>query len=161
MGLFGRWSPPVSTAETADDSSLPSAMARTHPLEHVEAVLAVGIGGFAGSNLRYFVELTVPHSLAATATVNTLGCLALGFFLYEKHFGGTISQPSRTLLATGFIASFTTYSTFIIDALTTTPPVAVGYVIGSYALGFGAVLAGRESARWITRIVPPTREDGA
>ncbi|WP_255152818.1 fluoride efflux transporter FluC [Halorarius halobius] len=125
-------------------------MARTHPLEHLESVVVVGIGGFAGSNLRYFVELYVPNSLAATMLVNILGSLALGFIIYENLLSGRISEASRTLMATGFIASFTTYSTFVIDALTTTPTVAIGYIIGSYALGFGAVLLGREAARWIT-----------
>ena len=131
-------------------------MARTHPLEHLEAILVVGIGGFAGSNLRYFVELFVPSSLVATATVNVLGCFALGFLIYEDLFSGTISRASRRLMATGFIASFTTYSTFIIDALTTTPKLAIGYIIGSYLLGFGAVLGGRETIRWVTTAAPPT-----
>lgn len=125
-------------------------MARTHPLEQVEAVLVIGIGGFAGSNLRYFVETVVPSSLLATATVNVLGCFALGFFLYEELYGDTISQPARTILATGFIASFTTYSTFVIDAITAAPMMALGYVVGSYALGFTGVITGREAARWIT-----------
>lgn len=133
-------------------------MARTHPLEHLETILIVGIGGFAGSNLRYFVELVVPSTLTATLTVNVLGCLALGFFLYEDLYGDTISQSGRTVLATGFIASFTTYSTFIIDAISTTPLLAIGYVAGSYALGFTAVLVGRESARWVTPTGQPPAE---
>lgn len=133
-------------------------MAQTRPLEHVEAIIVVGIGGFAGSNLRYFVELFVPHSLAATASVNILGCFALGFLVYEERFSGTISGIGRTLMATGFIASFTTYSTFIIDALTTTPMVAVNYIIGSYVVGFGAVLLGRETANWITTVTAPASE---
>lgn len=133
-------------------------MARTHPLEHVEAIIVVGIGGFAGSNLRYFVELFVPGSMTATMSVNILGCFALGFLIYEEIFSGTISGPSRTLMATGFIASFTTYSTFIIDALTATPMMAIGYISGSYALGFGAVLLGREAARWVITVTPPVAE---
>ncbi|WP_227379854.1 fluoride efflux transporter FluC [Haladaptatus halobius] len=133
-------------------------MAQTHPLEHLEAILVVGIGGFAGSNLRYFIDLFVPSSLAATASVNILGCFALGFLIYEELFSGTISGTSRTLMATGFLASFTTYSTFIIDVLTTTPTVAIGYIIGSYALGFGAVLLGREAARWVSTVTPSAPE---
>lgn len=78
-------------------------MARTHPLEQLEAVLIIGVGGFAGSNLRYFVELFVPSSLLATATVNVLGCIALGFLLYEELYGGTISQSSQTILGTAFV----------------------------------------------------------
>jgi len=133
-------------------------MIQTRTLEQFEAVLVVGIGGFAGSNLRYFVELVVPSSLMATATVNVLGCLALGFFLYEEIYSDRISQASRTLLATGFIASFTTYSTFVVDAVTTAPTVAAVYVLGSYALGFGAVLLGRESARVVTSAIEATPE---
>lgn len=160
MGSFGRWSPPTPTADSADDSYNDRTMARTRPLEQLEAVLIVGIGGFAGSNLRYFVELFVPSSLVATATVNILGCLTLGFFLYEELYSDTISQASRTILATGFIASFTTYSTFVIDAVTTIPVVAVGYIAGSYVLGFIAVLLGRESARWVTKTVQSASEAG-
>jgi CrcB protein len=125
-------------------------MPQTHLLEHVETILIIAIGGFAGSNLRYFAELTLPHSLVATVTVNTLGCLALGFLLYEDIYGDAISQSGRSILATGFISSFTTYSTFIIDTVSTTPLLAVGYVIGSYTLGFAAVLLGRNGARRVT-----------
>ena len=122
-------------------------MRQTQLLEHVETILIIAIGGFAGSNLRYFVELTLPSSLAATLTVNVLGSMALGFLFYENILGDTISESGRSIMATGFISSFTTYSTFIIDAITTTPLVAIGYIGTSYALGFSAVVAGREGAR--------------
>lgn len=133
-------------------------MAKTHPLKHLEATLVVGIGGFAGSNLRYFVELSVPSSLAATALVNVLGCFALGFLVYEELLRGTISKAGRTLMATGFIASFTTYSTFIIDALTASPTLALVYLIGSYTMGFGAVILGRNAANWVTTVISPVTE---
>lgn len=142
----------------ADDSFTESVMTRTHPLEHLEAVLVVGIGGFAGSNLRYFVELSIPHTLSVTAIVNTLGCLAIGFFVYEELFSNTISTASRTLMATGFIASFTTYSTFIIDTITTTSMTGIVYVLGSYGIGFGAVIIGREAARWAHSQAPSLPE---
>lgn len=125
-------------------------MSETHPLKHLETLLMVAIGGFAGSNLRYFVDLTISPSLMATMTVNVLGCFALGFLLYEEMYGSVISDSGRTVLATGFISSFTTYSTFIVDTVTSAPVLAVGYVIGSYTLGFAAVLIGRTGARKIT-----------
>lgn len=133
-------------------------MTQTHPLEHVETILIVAIGGFAGSNLRYFVELTISTSLAATLTVNVLGCIALGFLLYEDIYGGTISQSGRSILATGFISSFTTYSTFVIDIVSTEPVLAFGYVVGSYVLGFSGILVGREGARRVT--VPDQQPTG-
>ncbi|MFB6131994.1 MAG: CrcB family protein [Halanaeroarchaeum sp.] len=125
-------------------------MARMHPLERFEAILVVGIGGFAGSNLRHFVEQLVPSSMVATATVNVLGSFLLGVLLYEEIFADSVSQRGRTILGTGFLASFTTFSTFVVDALRASPLVGIGYVFGSYALGFGAVLLGRAVARWAT-----------
>jgi len=135
-------------------------MTLRHRINQLETVVIVGIGGFAGSNLRYFVETVVPSSLLATATVNVVGCIALGLVLYEELYEDTLSQPARTLLATGFIASFTTYSTFVIDALTTTPLVALGDIIASYALGFGGILIGRAGARRVTAAYHPAAEAG-
>ena len=135
-------------------------MRQTQLLEQVEKMLIIAVGGFAGSNLRYFVELTLPSTLGATMAVNVLGSMALGFLFYETIFGDTISASGRSLMATGVISSFTTYSTFIIDAITTTPLVAVGYVIGSYALGFTAVVVGRESARRVLASSHPPPEAG-
>lgn len=61
--------------------------------------------------------MTIPQSLAATLTVNVLGCLALGFLLYEDIYGDTITQSGRTILATGFISSLTTYSSFSFETV--------------------------------------------
>jgi CrcB protein len=58
-------------------------------------------------------------------------------------------------LSTGFLSSFTTYSTFALEVATAAPAVAAGYALGSYALGFGAVLAGRALAG---RVQPPGSE---
>lgn len=113
----------------------------------LEPILLVGIGGFAGANLRYLVELLVPGTLVATAAVNVLGSFALAVIFYETQFAGRLSKPTRHVLATGFLSSFTTYSTFVVDAVTAEPRVAVIYVAGSYALGFLGVLAGRSLAQ--------------
>ena len=128
---------------------VPIAMTETHPLAHLEAVLIIGIAGFAGSNLRYFLDLLIPSTLLATLTVNVLGCVALGFFFYEGLYSGLVSEQSYLVVATGFISSFTTYSTFVVDAVLADPAVAVLYVFGSYVFGFGAVLVGRQGARWL------------
>lgn len=122
-------------------------MARTHPLSMLVAALLIGIGGFAGSNLRYFFDLVVPSALAATLLVNVIGCAALGFFLYEDRYTGLVHERSHLVVLTGFISSFTTYSTFVVDAVQSRPAVAVVYVIGTYGLGFAAVLLGRAGAR--------------
>lgn len=113
--------------------------------------LLVGLGGFGGATARYLVDLVVPTSLTATLTVNLLGCLALGFVIYADVAGTAIPDTVRLILTTGFIASFTTYSTFVVETLTATPEIAVGYLVTSYTLGFAGVVAGRTTAaRWIS-----------
>ena len=115
-----------------------------------QAVVLVAVGGVAGANLRYLGALLVPSTLAATAAVNVVGCLVLGFLLALDREGGVLSQPQKHLLVTGLVGSFTTYSTFVVDALESTPATAVGYVAASYTLGFAAVILGQAGAHTLT-----------
>ncbi|MBV0903818.1 fluoride efflux transporter FluC [Haloarcula salina] len=116
-------------------------MSDAHPLVTVETVVLVGIGGFAGSNLRYFVGLVLP-GLQGTLLVNALGSFALGVLLYEALQVGVLASETKLAASTGFISSFTTYSTFAVETVTS-PEWALANVVGSYALGFAGVLAGR------------------
>jgi CrcB protein len=132
-------------------SSVARAMGRNdavtdrHPLVRLEVLALVGIGGFAGSNLRYFVARLEP-GLAGTLVVNVLGSLALGFLMYEAIHADVLSGRTQTLLGSGFLSSFTTYSTFVVETVQSAPLVAVGYVAASYGLGFAGVLVGRALA---------------
>ncbi|PSP94480.1 chromosome condensation protein CrcB [Halobacteriales archaeon QH_8_68_33] len=102
----------------------------------------VAIGGFAGSNLRYFVDLLV-GGLAATLLVNVVGSFALGVVVYGALRLGRLAPGTRAVLATGFLSSLTTYSTFAVQTVQSSPTVLVGNVLANYALGFAGVLAGR------------------
>lgn len=128
-------------------------MASDHPLRTLEALALVAIGGFAGSNLRYLVGLLVP-GMGGTLVVNVVGSLLLGSLLYAGRYAGTLSGETRTVLATGFLASFTTYSTFALEAATADPAWLVADVVASYALGVAAVLVGRALARRLVRGSP-------
>lgn len=122
-------------------------MARTHPLLSFEGVALIGIGGFAGSNLRYFVDLLAP-GLGGTLLVNTSGSFVLGFLLYEALYSEILATQTRTVAGAGFLSSFTTYSTFALESLQSgSALVLLGYVGVSYTLGFLGVLAGRALAR--------------
>ena len=110
----------------------------------IESLILVAIGGFAGANLRFVVG-NLAAGPAGTLTVNVLGSFALGFLLYEAHFSSIISQRTHVVVGTGFLSSFTTYSTFALESVGLGLFGAV-YVVGSYALGFGAVLVGRRLA---------------
>ena len=118
-----------------------------HPLRTLEAVVLIAIGGFAGSNLRYFVTGVLPD-VGGTLAVNVVGSFALGFVLYEVRYTGLLTQRTRLVLTTGFLSSLTTYSTFALQtALLDGPLWMLANVLTTYALGFGGVLAGRALAR--------------
>ena len=79
-------------------------------------ILWVGLGGFAGSVLRYLVSVAI-ISLGlnttfpvATLTVNIAGSLLIGMLL--ELLGG---NALYYLLITGFCGGFTTFSTFSAD----------------------------------------------
>lgn len=113
-----------------------------HPLVTLESLVLVGIGGFAGSNLRFLADTLLP-GLGATLAVNALGSLALGFVLYEALYAGLLAEETRFVVSTGFLASFTTYSTFAVQTLEATPVLLVGNVVANYALGFAGIVLGR------------------
>ena len=115
----------------------------------VETVVLIGIGGFAGSNLRYFIRSLVP-GLSGTLIVNALGSFALGFLLYEAMYLGIMGDEAKVTATTGFLSSFTTYSTFAVETMLT-PEWAVANVLASYALGFGGVLLARQAVATFER----------
>lgn len=130
-------------------------MTDRHPLVTLEVLALVAIGGFAGSNLRYFASGLAP-GIEGTLLVNALGSFALGFVLYEAAHSDLLAGRTRLVLGSGFLSSFTTYSTFVVETVQSAPLVAVGYVVASYALGFAAVLAGRALALRVEAAVERT-----
>ena len=118
----------------------------SHALARAEAVTLVALGGFVGANLRYLTGQLLP-GLAGTFAVNVLGSFLLGFLLYESVYTGVVSPEARLAVSTGFLSSFTTYSTFALQSARSPPALLVGNVLATYALGFAAVLVGRRVAR--------------
>ncbi len=113
----------------------------------LETLALIGIGGFAGSNLRFFTLGVFPDELALLI-VNVLGSAVLGFLIYEAQYSGLVDRKSRVVFTTGFLSSLTTYSGFAFQAATAPDPVVLGaVVVGNYALGFAGVLVGRALAR--------------
>ena len=111
----------------------------------VRAVPLVAVGGFVGATARYAVSLVLP-ALVSTFAANVVGCFVLGYLLYTYRLDG-VSERVRLVAATGFLSSFTTYSTFAQEIFTARPAVGVVYVAASYAVGFSAVYAGTRLAR--------------
>ncbi|PSP73450.1 chromosome condensation protein CrcB [Halobacteriales archaeon SW_12_67_38] len=121
-------------------------MSGTHPLRTLESIALITIGGFAGSNLRYFVARVIP-GLGGTLVVNVVGSFVLGFVLYEAIHTGVLAERTRVVVATGFLSSLTTYSTFALQtAVLRRPAWIVANVLATYCLGLAGVLAGRSLA---------------
>jgi len=112
-------------------------------LSTAPASVLVALGGAAGASARYGVDWVVP-GLAATLAVNVVGALCLGAVVFGRRAGWTPDERVVLVASTGFLSAFTTYSTFVVDTVGAAPLTAGGYVLGSYALGFGAVAL----ARW-------------
>ncbi|UIP00554.1 CrcB family protein [Halobaculum sp. CBA1158] len=121
-------------------------MARRDPVAVTLALVAVG--GAVGASARYAVGAALP-GLAGTLAANVSGSLFLGFLLYEALRTDALGDRTRTLLATGVLSSYTTYSTVTVEVARADPVVGVGYLLATYALGVAAAVAGRAGAAWI------------
>ncbi len=116
-----------------------------------KVIIAVGLGGFAGSVLRYLVSRLVSGvnflSLPlGTLLVNIIGCFVLGLFtgLFSRAQG--MSPELRLLLTTGLCGGFTTFSTFMGEnfdmARSGHLALLAAYVAISLAAGFVLFYAG-------------------
>jgi CrcB protein len=116
-------------------------------IHHAEAVFLIAIGGILGANLRYALGAATGGALLVTLLVNATGSFGLGLLLYDARADDLLSKRFRYMFATGFLASFTTYSTFIADIALTSPVLGSIYFVSSYATGFAGVLASRTVVR--------------
>ena len=80
--------------------------------------------------------------LFATIFVNTLGSLFIGILFYTGTFTERSNPMLHFLLVIGFLASFTTYSTFALETFIS-PRFAMLNILLTYILGFVGVLFGK------------------
>lgn len=121
----------------------------------MKSILAVALGGAAGSVLRYLVGLALLRSGVSalhwgTFTVNVSGALALGFL--ARYWGPPHGTPTLFLLLTvGVCGGFTTFSTFTLDMFTMVergaPGRAAVYALASVSLSLAALALGYQLAR--------------
>lgn len=84
----------------------------------MDKALYVGIGGFIGSVLRYWVGNTMqqfvnnPAFPFGTLTVNLIGCLVIGFLSQLADARGVFTSEARLFVFVGILGGFTTFSTF-------------------------------------------------
>lgn len=117
----------------------------------IKNILLVGLGGGAGSILRYwcqkwFAEHTVQNFPWSTFTVNLTGCFLIGLIYAVAEKTTLLSPQTRLLLITGVCGGFTTFSTFAFENVNLLRSgdmiYFLLYSIGSVVLGITAVFAG-------------------
>lgn len=79
-------------------------------------VLLIGLGGFVGAILRYWVSGWIQSGLITfplgTLGVNFIGSFILALVMYLSEFKGYFNEEARVFLTIGLLGSFTTMSTF-------------------------------------------------
>lgn len=101
-------------------------------------LLLVAAGGFLGAVVRHSVDVAVGGPTGAgTLVVNLVGSFALGVLVSRA-----TTTRTQLFVGTGALSSFTTYSTFVGDAVALGTAAGTAYVAASYALGFAAALVG-------------------
>ena len=118
--------------------------------------LLVGLGGAAGSMLRFWASGVAQNAAAGTAigsfplgtlVVNVLGCVVIGVLAELAERRAMLGPDARALLVVGFLGGFTTFSAFANETVTAWRSGAVAIaalnIVVSVALCVGGVVAGR------------------
>ena len=119
--------------------------------------IAISLGAVAGALSRYYITLWFANRFGTafpygTFFINITGCLAMGFFVtLALERVATIAPEVRLMLATGFLGSYTTFSTYGLETNVLwrdrSYSIAAFYWAGSAILGVIAVQLGIILAR--------------
>lgn len=132
----------------------PAQRAETRP-HSWDLLTAIAIGGVAGAEARYGLDVAVSHGASAfpwaTVIVNASGCLLIGVLMVVVLELAAPHRLLRPFLGVGVLGGYTTYSTFAVDATALLrahrPLVALGYVAVTLAACFGAVVVATVATR--------------
>jgi CrcB protein len=115
-----------------------------------EVLAVIALGGSLGGPARYAISLAVPLATGsfpwATFWANVSGSFLLGVLLTLVIERWPPTRFVRPFAAVGFLGSYTTWSTFVVEADQLVarghPAMAAGYIVASLAAGLTAVYAG-------------------
>lgn len=120
--------------------------------------IAISLGAIAGALSRYYITLWFAQRYGTnfpygTFFINLTGCFAMGFFVTLTLERVVMSPEVRLLVATGFLGSYTTFSTYGLDTITLLGlrriMLAGLYWVGSALLGIFSVQLGVLLARLV------------
>jgi CrcB protein len=118
-------------------------------------LLWIGLGGAAGSVLRYLIGGFVQRSAhvgfpAGTLAVNVTGCFVIG--VLAQHYMNIETHPNmRAALMTGFCGGFTTFSAFSLETVGLLRGAeyekAAAYLVLSVSVSILATISGMAAAK--------------
>src|SRR5665648_349270 len=110
--------------------------------QYLSYLALIGTGGFFGAIARYLIS-TSAAPLVSTLIVNITGSFLLGLLMYSNEYTGRFSPKTRYFAATGFLGSFTTFSTFAVQSISLPAEILVINVGLNLILCLFAVFAAR------------------
>lgn len=122
----------------------------------ISTIAMVGAGGAIGAVARYGVNVGSVHLIGhgfpwGTVIVNVIGSFLMGVLIAKFAMMDNISNDMKTMLTTGVLGAFTTFSTFSLDFVTLWERgemvSAFGYLAGSVVLSILALFL----ALWVMR----------
>jgi CrcB protein len=121
-------------------------------------ILAVAVGGSAGSVARYLVGIAAGRLFGmafpwGTLIINIVGSFVLGALAEAFALRWDATQAVRVFLTVGICGGFTTFSTFSLDTVYLMNRgemmLAAAYMAASVGLSVGALFAGLHAVRAI------------
>jgi CrcB protein len=88
----------------------------------LDKVILVGVGGFIGANVRYWLSAWIDQNFGlrfplGTFIINLTGSLILGFVATLAVERALIDPRWRLAIAVGFVGAYTTFSTFTYESI--------------------------------------------
>lgn len=115
------------------------------------SLVAIGTGGSLGALLRFYLGRSIMKKWGrsfplGTFLINLSGSFLLGLFSAWASWNNNISPVLRAGITTGFLGSYTTFSTFSYETIKLLEDgefvTAFGYLFGSILLGLVAAWLG-------------------
>lgn len=122
-------------------------------------IAAIALGAIAGALGRYYLGLSIDNTLSvaipfSTLIINVTGCFGMGLLVTLLTIPVIDNYPDlKLLLLTGFLGSYTTFSSYELDSANLLaqdhPGAALLYWAGSVLLGLLSLQLGIVLADWL------------